>query len=213
MAVGKPALPLLGGDAVFALEVEGSSLAVHRCVVRWGVGGQPVQRRAPAGPLVSSEIFKPPTHPKLHIILRESQARVDGSIWSFMSLGQASFWHEGCKPGKQASHPDTPNDLVEERESGKGGVRVPAGGRDVGGWRRQKTEEAHGGLGVWVLLEPGFGEQPSSSVTESRGQRMGPLVWGSCPSATARHRGSVNSGSLGLGPGPTVYGVRDFGQV
>lgn len=135
------------------------------------------------------------------------------ALLSFISPGQASFWHEGCEPGEQASHPGIPNDLVEENESGKGRVWEPAGGWDVGCWRGEKREEVHGGLGMWVLLEPGFGEYVLASVTESWGQRMGPLVWGSCPSAPTWLRGSVNSRSLGLDPGPTFYGVRDFGEV
>lgn len=53
----------------------------------------------------------------------------------------------------------------------------------------------------------------SQRAGASWGQRMGFLVWGSCPSVTTYHRGSVNSSSLGSGPGPTFYGVRDFGQV
>lgn len=81
---------------------------------------------------------------------------MDGWVLSLISPGRASFWHEGYKPGGQASHPEIPNDLVEEGKSGKGGVQEPAGRRDVGGWRGRKTEEARGGLGagIWGV---GFG--------------------------------------------------------
>ena len=93
---------------------------------------------------------------------------------SFISPGQASFWHEGCEPGEQASHPGIPNDLVEENESGKGRVWEPAGGWDVGCWRGEKREEVHGGLGMWVLLEPGFGEYVLASQRE---ERVGGREW------------------------------------
>lgn len=86
----------------------------------------------------------------------------------------------------------------------------------VGGtWRLEGREDRGPGVPCGVgAFAVGFGEHALASVTESWGlmgaedgfPRLG-------LSATTCHRGPVSSSSLSLGPGPTFYGVRDFGQV